>query len=190
MFDRPGKEGIVKIIDFGNSELIENEDDIDSSVIGTLHYLPPELLSSRPRTKRTLYKGDLWALGVVCYVLVSGKVPFYGTNKNETLRRIKKGTFEWPKNVTLSASCKHFIAGLLCPDLEQRFDCAMALEHEWIALKGKALDVYFGDFYMNQITMFSTANKLQKILIEAVFREMEESERRWLLKAVRDWNLR
>ena len=42
VFDRPGDDAILKIIDFGNSELITNPDAIDPYMIGSLHYLPPE----------------------------------------------------------------------------------------------------------------------------------------------------
>ncbi len=59
VFDRLGKEGTVKIIDFGNSEIITNEQESDRLIIGSLHYLPPELLSSKRRTKGMLFKGTL-----------------------------------------------------------------------------------------------------------------------------------
>ena len=57
VFDRPGDDGIVKIIDFGNSEIIDDPQQRDAKFCGTLHYLPPELLSSKPRTKGMLFKG-------------------------------------------------------------------------------------------------------------------------------------
>ena len=57
IFDKQGKDGIVKIIDFGNSEIINNPKEIDKILIGSLHYLPPEMLSTKTRIKEELYKG-------------------------------------------------------------------------------------------------------------------------------------
>ena len=57
IFDKEGSNGNVKIIDFGNSEIIKNPKQIDKILIGSLHYLPPEMLSSKIRIKEMLYKG-------------------------------------------------------------------------------------------------------------------------------------
>ncbi len=126
----------------------------------------------------------MWALGVVCYVLVTGKVPFYGQTQSAVMSAIAGGTLKWPQSVRLSASCKHFVGGLLCRNVSARMSCAEALEHEWIAEEGKASNADFGASYLSEITLFSTANKLQKVLIEAVFVGMELSERRWLLSTL------
>ena len=47
----------MKIIDFGNSEIIDNPKGIDTIFVGSLHYLPPEILSNKTRIKADLYKG-------------------------------------------------------------------------------------------------------------------------------------
>ena len=124
----------------------------------------------------------MWAIGVVCYILVSGKVPFYGNNQSETLEAIKRGKFGWPINVQLSDSCKDFISSLLEMDTDKRLSADEALKHPWIALKGAATNTDFGDSHLNQIQLFSTANKLQKILINAILSEMDKNEKKILLK--------
>ena len=133
--------------------------------------------------------GDLWAIGVVCYILVSGKVPFYGSNQTETLDAIKRGKFAWPHNVNLSDSCKNFISHLLETNVDKRFDAKQALNHEWIHEKGKALSIDFGDGHLNEIVSFTTANKLQKILLNAILSEMDKKEKRILLTALRDLDM-
>merc|ERR1712154_447798 len=101
----------------------------------------------------------------------------------------KRGKFGWPTNISLSDSCKDFISSLLCIDIKKRMDTDSALKHEWISTKGKALDAYFGDSHLNQINAFSTANKLQKILINSVLSEMDQKEKKTLLTALRDVNM-
>ena len=133
--------------------------------------------------------GDLWALGVVCFILVSGKVPFRGEDQMETLRQIKQTKLSWPSTVTLSASCKDFIQGLLCKDVSQRMDCAAALQHEWIADKAKARSVSLGEGYLENVRLFTRANQLQRIMLNAVLREMKQKEQRVLLKALRALDL-
>merc|ERR1712154_605833 len=101
----------------------------------------------------------------------------------------KRGKFGWPTNISLSDSCKDFISSLLRIDIKKRMDTDSALKHELISTKGKALDAYFGDSHLNQINAFSTANKLQKILIDSVLSEMEQKEKKTLLTALRDVNM-
>ena len=72
IFDKPGKDGIVKIIDFGNSEIIINPKEIDKILVGSLHYLPPEMLSSKIRIKEELYKGI--AILMLIYTLFMLKI--------------------------------------------------------------------------------------------------------------------
>eukprot|EP00485_Elphidium_margaritaceum_P019926 CAMPEP_0202728722 /NCGR_PEP_ID=MMETSP1385-20130828/185768_1 /ASSEMBLY_ACC=CAM_ASM_000861 /TAXON_ID=933848 /ORGANISM="Elphidium margaritaceum" /LENGTH=539 /DNA_ID=CAMNT_0049394973 /DNA_START=1257 /DNA_END=2876 /DNA_ORIENTATION=- len=189
IFDKTGKDGVVKIIDFGNSELITNPNGIDNALIGSLHYLPPELLQSEPRTKRSLYKGDMWALGVVCYILVTGKVPFYGKNTPEMLKSIKRAAYDWPSNIQLSDSCKDFISKLLQKDIEKRMSVDEALQHEWIVGHDSLSSINFGDCYLSQIQLFLRANKLQKVLMNSALAEMKESDKRLLWQALRDLDL-
>ena len=61
----------------------------------------------------------MWSIGVVCYVLLCGKLPFYGENQSSILCSIKSGKFSWPKNVILSDSCKDFISSLLTLDINK-----------------------------------------------------------------------
>lgn len=128
-------------------------------------------------------------LGITCYILVSGKLPFCGQQQEDTLRAIRSGKFKWPKDIHLSESCKHFISSLLCTNPHKRLNAKEALSHEWISQKGKASHTYFGALHLNHIQLFSTANKLQKVMINAVLMDMDKKEKQLLLKAVRDLNM-
>ena len=87
--------------------------------------------------------------------------------------------------MTLSDSCKSFISGLLCLNVNDRMDCKQALSHEWIS-KGKASTDHFDAAYLFQIKLFSRANKLQQILIHSVFSEMDKDEKHQIMADIRD----
>lgn len=73
----------TKIIDFGLSAVIGKEEKLTEK-LGTLCYLPPEMLSSKPYD----FKIDIWTLGVICYCLLYGKHPFIQENMAHTIDTI------------------------------------------------------------------------------------------------------
>ena len=58
VFDRPGRQGVLQIIDFGESVNVSDPNKVYNDFVGTIHYLPPE--SQGPRTGEDLKKCDLW----------------------------------------------------------------------------------------------------------------------------------
>ena len=83
----------------------------------------------KKRTKFELFAGDIWAVGVVCYMLVNGVVPFPGHDLSSVLLNIQTQKIKWQDGITLSASCKHFIASLLNKDPSKRLTAKQALNH-------------------------------------------------------------
>ncbi|MCU0479687.1 MAG: AAA family ATPase [Anaerolineae bacterium] len=77
--------GVVKVLDFGLA-LIHGQDD-DENMAGTLEYLPPEVLQGEPASTA----GDLYAVGVIAYRLLTGKHPFEGTERENLLNRVLLG---------------------------------------------------------------------------------------------------
>lgn len=78
-------EGRVKILDFGLAARLQEEQTVDATrsklsfaeqgvVVGTLHYMAPEILRGEPASARS----DIWALGVVLYEMAAGELPFQG----------------------------------------------------------------------------------------------------------------
>ncbi len=68
-------ESEIKVIDFGASAKYDKE--FLSKPIGTPFYVAPEVISKNPQYDE---KCDVWALGVICYILLCGYPPFYGEN--------------------------------------------------------------------------------------------------------------
>lgn len=173
MFDnRDIKNSKLKLIDFGESELITNYNDKDYSIIGSPHYLCPEI--TRLRTKFELFAGDCWAAGIVCYIMATGSIPFNGKDTGAIIHKIQTKDVSYRNNINLSASCKHFIASLLNKDPKLRFNTKQALKHEWIS--GTAVDNDFGNSYFNKLTRMKSENELEEVMIDVILSKIDENE--------------
>ena len=87
-------EDEVKLIDFGLSKISkETRKNNLHTATGTPYYMAPEVF-----TEHYWSKADLWSLGVILYVLVSGHIPFEGNDATEVYLAIKSGnyTFDLP----------------------------------------------------------------------------------------------
>ena len=120
---------MLKLIDFGDSRIIE-PNEIYSTCIGTINYMSPEML--RERTGNEIKKSDMWSIGVITFILITGRLPFHGHTTIQTLNKIKTGDYNYPKKQNISSKCKDFIDKLLILDTNKRMSCNEALNHEWI----------------------------------------------------------
>ncbi|KAL5110120.1 Myosin light chain kinase smooth muscle [Taenia crassiceps] len=118
----------IKIIDFGLAREVTNGD--LRVMFGTPEFVAPEVISFDPVT----YATDMWSVGVVCYVLLSGLSPFMGDNESETLSNIMRCnyTFDYPEFNDISAEAKDFIKSLLNKDPRKRNTATQCLAHPWL----------------------------------------------------------
>ncbi|XP_075134756.1 myosin light chain kinase, smooth muscle-like [Leptodactylus fuscus] len=123
----------VKIIDFGLARKLEPG--VPVKVLqGTAEFVAPEVIAYEPVGFTT----DMWSLGVICYILLSGDSPFQGDNDTETLQNITTGNWEFDEetDAVLSDSAKDFIRRLLQKNMKSRLTAEQALSHSWIKEKG------------------------------------------------------
>ena len=83
------KEGEIKLIDFGLSQRTQGNKKL-KTVAGTPYYMAPEVLDGHYD-----YKCDLWSLGVLLYVFMSGYLPFQGQSRNEVFNKIATGKYHF-----------------------------------------------------------------------------------------------
>lgn len=80
------------------------------------------------------FSTDMWSIGVLTYILLSGLSPFGGENDDETLEHVK--TCDWSMDDvafnTVSSNAKDFIKKLLVMNSDQRMQVSDALEHPWL----------------------------------------------------------
>ena len=81
----------IKLIDFGLSKILGINENKMNSKLGTPYYVSPEVLEG-------LYdkRCDLWAIGVITYILLSGQPPFFGKNEVEVFNKIRCCDYDFP----------------------------------------------------------------------------------------------
>jgi len=159
------------IIDFGDAKIID-ENETYEDFVGTAFYLAPECI--RKRQGWELKKSDMWTLGVITYLLLIGKPPFYGRDNQEILRKILKASISWPKGSKISKTAKAFIAGLIKKDTKKRMSAEDCLKHPW--LTGSAGHDDLGSKLLNDLCNYSQATKLKKVLVRMFSTELTESD--------------
>lgn len=120
----------IKIIDFGLSTILPEPDIQATSFLGTRGYLAPEMLKRKSYTKAV----DLWALGIIAYILLCGCLPFDDDIAQLSSPLItRKFELKYPSWASkLSANAKQFLQGLLCIDPSRRLTARRAYEHAWL----------------------------------------------------------
>eukprot|EP00170_Pyropia_yezoensis_P003520 contig_14673_g3530 len=120
----------IKLTDFGLSrELSNSGDECMRSHCGTAYYLAKEVFDGNGYGKPV----DLWAVGIVLFVILSGRFCFFGDTDERFMRRLRAGVrfpeSEWG---TISEGARSLIRGLLRPDPATRLTASQALRHPWL----------------------------------------------------------
>jgi serine/threonine protein kinase len=123
----------VKISDFGLAKMLD-ESQLTSTLCGTPMYVAPEIL--RGRTNPYGPKVDIWAVGVITYILLAGYPPFFDNDLAKLYRQIIDVDYEFDDEywADISDEATEFIDSLLVPDPEERPTAAEALKHPWFDL--------------------------------------------------------
>jgi len=159
------------IIDFGDAKIIDVNKTYEDFV-GTAFYLAPECVRNRQGWE--LKKSDMWTLGVITYLLLTGRPPFYGRDNQEILRKIIKAKITWPKKCRLSNAAKDFVLGLIKKDTKDRMSAKDCLKHPW--LSGSAAHDDLGSKLLSDLCNYSQATKLKKVLVRMLSNELTESD--------------
>ncbi|CAK9809928.1 Myosin light chain kinase, smooth muscle [Anthophora quadrimaculata] len=125
------KEGNrIKIIDFGLAREYDPKKKLQV-LFGTPEFVAPEVVNF----DQIGYGTDMWSIGVICYVLLSGLSPFMGDTDIETMANvtIAKYDFDHDAFADISDDAKDFIRCLLVKDKDKRMTAVECREHRWLA---------------------------------------------------------
>ncbi|KAM7152654.1 death-associated protein kinase 2 isoform 2-T3 [Macrochelys suwanniensis] len=119
----------IKVIDFGLAHKIEDGVEF-KNIFGTPEFVAPEIVNYEPLG----LAADMWSIGVITYILLSGASPFLGETKQETLANITAVNYEFDEEFFSHTSdlAKDFIRKLLVKDTRKRLTIQEALTHPWI----------------------------------------------------------
>lgn len=127
-FTRTGNR--IKLIDFGLARRYDPKKTLQV-MFGTPDFASPEVLSY----ERVTPAADMWSLGVICYVLLSGLSPFMGNSDLETMTNVTKAIYDFDDESfdPISKEAKDFISKLLIKDANRRLKPSECLKHKWLA---------------------------------------------------------
>mmetsp|Transcript_4105 Transcript_4105/g.7329 ORF Transcript_4105/g.7329 Transcript_4105/m.7329 type:complete len:397 (-) Transcript_4105:671-1861(-) len=139
LFETKDEDSPVKIIDFGLSRKHYGSfgEPPMSTIVGTSYYIAPDVLR-----KKYDKSCDLWSVGVIAYILLSGYPPFNGDDNDEVHHAVRQGQYRFPSSSWSGTSreSRDFIRRLLQKDPRKRMTVQQALNHPWI-VKNVANDV-------------------------------------------------
>ncbi|XP_077364923.1 serine/threonine-protein kinase 17A-like [Festucalex cinctus] len=120
--------GDIKIVDFGLSRIVSSHQEL-REIMGTPEYVAPEILNYEPISTAT----DMWSIGVLTYVMLTGLSPFLGKDKQETFLNISQMNVSYDEeelqNLEQAVS---FIRTLLCQQPQVRATAEQCLQHPWL----------------------------------------------------------
>ncbi|KAF1747055.1 hypothetical protein GCK72_023513 [Caenorhabditis remanei] len=119
----------IKLIDFGLARHYDGTQEL-KYMAGTPEFAAPEVI----KFEKLDYHTDMWSIGVITYILLSGYSPFLGDNLGETYCNVEKGVWEFTEEFdTVSEEAKDFVTKLLIYDQSKRMLPHECLQHPWIS---------------------------------------------------------
>jgi len=121
---------VIKVADFGLSKMFDRE--LLLSQCGSPTYVAPEVLLAVPYDQSV----DMWAVGVITYVMLTGCFPFFeeGNNYKALYQKIINIEFTYPDEPVLSLEVKDFISRLLVRDPSKRPNATQCMKHPWLTM--------------------------------------------------------
>ena len=129
LFSVPRDFNALKLIDFGLS--IQKNAKNDNRRVGTPYYMSPEMIHGN-----FVYESDMWSIGVILFVMVTGKQPFRARDKEGVFEKILNAKYD--KKSLEKSKCsnelKDLIKKTLVKDYKKRISVESALSHKWFSL--------------------------------------------------------
>uniref|UniRef100_A0A4W5MYA8 Serine/threonine-protein kinase 17A n=1 Tax=Hucho hucho TaxID=62062 RepID=A0A4W5MYA8_9TELE len=121
--------GDIRIVDFGLSRRMDSVTEV-REILGTPEYVAPEILNYEPISIAT----DMWSIGVLTYVMLTGESPFLGDNKQETFLNISQVNVDYSQDAFegISSLAIDFIKTLLLKNPRKRATAEECLNHPWL----------------------------------------------------------
>lgn len=125
-------DGVVKLSDFGLSINFDDVSDKSSvvSICGTPNYISPEVIDRDSHTSAV----DIWGVGVIVFLMLTGQRPFKSSNNKKTFERIRQVHYDWPRWPAVSEQAKSFVDSILKKNPLERPTARKLLKHPFLCL--------------------------------------------------------
>uniref|UniRef100_A0A8C0DBD9 calcium/calmodulin-dependent protein kinase n=1 Tax=Balaenoptera musculus TaxID=9771 RepID=A0A8C0DBD9_BALMU len=155
------KGAAVKLADFGLA--IEVQGEQQAWFAGTPGYLSPEVLRKDPYGKPV----DIWACGVILYILLVGYPPFWDEDQHKLYQQIKAGAYDFPSPEwdTVTPEAKNLINQMLTINPAKRITADQALKHPWVCQRSTVASMMHRQETVECLRKFNARRKLKVNLI-------------------------
>lgn len=184
LFETPDDDAELKVIDFGLSRVDDGATGgVMTTRVGTPYYIAPEVLG-----RHYDRSCDMWSLGVITYILLSGYPPFYGDSDPEIFASVRSGrySFDTPEWIGVTDDAKDLINRLLRLDPKARLTAEQTLQHKWLSGSAPAAKRPINTNIMSSLRRFNGHNKLKKAALGVIADQLTEGEIRELRKTFRE----
>jgi calcium-dependent protein kinase len=157
LYEDQSEDSKLKLIDFGFSRVWHPHERLQASC-GSIQYVAPEVLRGNYGSQC-----DMWSLGVIVYMILSGGPPFDGY-EDEVLENIRIGNYKMKGNrwKSVSDQAKDFVKRLLVVDPKARMTAAEALNHPWISNQGHIADADVPREVLENLRCFAQLSHLRR----------------------------
>ncbi|MFS8033967.1 putative protein kinase CAMK-CDPK family [Helianthus anomalus] len=172
LFKSPKEDSPLKATDFGLSDFIRPGRRF-TDIVGSAYYVAPEVLK-----RRSGPESDVWSIGVITYILLCGRRPFWDRTEDGIFREVlrNKPDFRrkpWP---SISNSAKDFVRKLLVKNPRARLTAAQALSHPWVRENGNASMIPLDISVLSNMREFVKYSRLKQIALRALASTLDEEE--------------
>ncbi|XP_046419854.1 calcium/calmodulin-dependent protein kinase II isoform X1 [Neodiprion pinetum] len=157
------KGAAVKLADFGLAIEVQGEQQAWFGFAGTPGYLSPEVLKKEPYGKPV----DIWACGVILYILLVGYPPFWDEDQHRLYAQIKAGAYDYPSPEwdTVTTEAKNLINQMLTVNPTKRITASEALKHPWICQRERVASVVHRQETVDCLKKFNARRKLKGAIL-------------------------
>ncbi|XP_043917527.1 calcium/calmodulin-dependent protein kinase type II subunit delta isoform X5 [Protopterus annectens] len=157
------KGAAVKLADFGLAIEVQGDQQAWFGFAGTPGYLSPEVLRKDPYGKPV----DMWACGVILYILLVGYPPFWDEDQHRLYQQIKAGAYDFPSPEwdTVTPEAKDLINKMLTINPAKRISATEALKHPWICQRSTVASMMHRQETVECLKKFNARRKLKGAIL-------------------------
>uniref|UniRef100_A0AAQ6AM73 calcium/calmodulin-dependent protein kinase n=1 Tax=Amphiprion ocellaris TaxID=80972 RepID=A0AAQ6AM73_AMPOC len=154
------KGAAVKLADFGLAIEVQGDQQAWFGFAGTPGYLSPEVLRKDPYGKPV----DIWACGVILYILLVGYPPFWDEDQHKLYQQIKAGAYDFPSPEwdTVTPEAKNLINQMLTINPAKRITAEQALKHPWVCHRSTVASMMHRQETVECLRKFNARRKLKE----------------------------
>uniref|UniRef100_A0A8B9KN22 calcium/calmodulin-dependent protein kinase n=1 Tax=Astyanax mexicanus TaxID=7994 RepID=A0A8B9KN22_ASTMX len=162
------KNAAVKLADFGLAIEVQGDQQAWFGFAGTPGYLSPEVLRKEAYGKPV----DIWACGVILYILLVGYPPFWDEDQHKLYQQIKAGAYDFPSPEwdTVTPEAKNLINQMLTINPAKRITAQEALKHPWVCQRSTVASMMHRQETVECLKKFNARRKLKGAILTTMLR--------------------